>query len=55
MPDALIHSDWLPIELPNDLRLLKLMLKAEEDFGERGEAIKGPIRRKISRLEKEKK
>lgn len=52
MTDSMLHTDWLPIGLPSDLPTLRSMLIAEEKFGENGDDIKGPIRRKIERMEK---
>lgn len=52
MTDSMLHNDWQPIGLPSDLKLLRAMLAAEERFGENGDDIKGPIRRKIERLTK---
>jgi hypothetical protein len=52
MTEKLLHSDWLPIQLPNDLKLLKIMLALELDM-RTGEDMTGPIERKIAKLEKQ--
>lgn len=55
MKDAFIHSDWLPIPLPDDVAKLREMLVCQERFGGPGAEMTEPIRRKIARLEQQQK
>ncbi len=47
-----VVKDWAPIQLPNDLKLLRLMLQWQE-WLDRDTEMTEPMRRKIARLEAE--
>ena len=44
-----MHSDWLPITLPGDVRLLRKMLRFEQRFGSRD--VADVIEKRINRLD----